>query len=75
MIGKMIRIQFLAGVKDFSLLYSTQTDSEARPAAIHCLPLALSPGVKQLVREGNHPPPFCAKLKNGEAIPQSPHTS
>jgi hypothetical protein len=30
--GWMARVQFLAGVRDFSLLHSIQTDSGAHPA-------------------------------------------
>jgi hypothetical protein len=65
----MVRVQFLAGARDFSLLYHIQITSEAHPASYPIGLGALFVGVKQPGCEAHHLPPSSAKVKDGGAIP------
>jgi hypothetical protein len=49
-----IRVQFSAGVKDFSLLHSVNTDSEAHTASYQVSAGVLSLGVKWSERETDY---------------------
>jgi hypothetical protein len=61
--GWMARVQFLAGARLFSLLYSIWISSGAHPVLIQWVL-----GVKQLGCEADHPHPS-VKTKNGGARP------
>jgi hypothetical protein len=63
-------IWFPAGARDFSLLYSIQTDSWTHPASYPIGTRGSFPG-----GEADHIPPSSAELKNGGAMPPLPHTS
>jgi hypothetical protein len=56
--------------KDFSLLYSAHTGSEAHPTSY-----PIGTGVKQSDSEAGHSHASSAKVKNGGAIPPSPEMS
>jgi hypothetical protein len=58
-------------LKDFSLLHSVQTGSEAHPMSIG----AFSPAVKWPGCEADHSPPSSAEIKNGGAVSSVLHTS
>lgn len=53
-------IQFLAGMRDFSLLHSAKTCSRAHLA---CYPMVTR--ILWLGCEADHTPPSCAKVRNG----------
>jgi hypothetical protein len=71
----MVGVHFPAESKDFSLLYSIQTSSEAYPASYPVATRALSQGVMHRVQEADHSLLSCADVKNGGAIPTFPITS
>jgi hypothetical protein len=64
-----IGVWFLVGARDFSLLYSVQTSSEAHRASYPVGTGGLSMGVKWSGREADHSPPSEASVKNDGAIP------
>jgi hypothetical protein len=65
-------VQFIEGVKDFSLLHRVQTSSEVHQPSTLWVLGALSPKVKQQGHYIDHSPPSSAKVKNGGAIPPLP---
>jgi hypothetical protein len=68
----MARVRFPAGVRDFSLLHSIQTSSEAHPSYYPVGTRGSFPGVKWPGREADNLLPTNAKVKNGGAIPPLP---
>jgi hypothetical protein len=70
--GWTARVRFPT-VKDFSLLYSVQTDSETHPASYPMSTRGSFPGVKRQEREADHLPPSSAEVKKGEPIRPLPH--
>lgn len=57
------RVLITASVRDFSFLQNLQTESDVHPGSYSIGNEALSPTVKQLGHEGNHPPLFSAQVK------------
>jgi hypothetical protein len=69
----MAGVLFPAGARDFSVLHSVQTGSEAHPASYTMSTGASFPvWVKWLGHEAGHSPSPSAKVKNGGAIFQLP---
>jgi hypothetical protein len=66
--GWIARVQFPAGERDISLLYSSQTSSGAIHPPIQWILGAISAGEKQQRCEADHSPPSNAKAKNDGAI-------
>jgi hypothetical protein len=50
--------------RDFSFRYLIHTDSGPAQHPIHCIPGALSPGLKRPKRKADYSPPCSAKVKN-----------
>jgi hypothetical protein len=73
--GLAAGVRFPAGTRDFSLLHSVQTDSEAIQSPIRCVPVAFSHEVKRPRREADHSPPSSAEIKKCWIIPPLPHAS
>jgi hypothetical protein len=63
-----IEVRSSTGVKDFFLLHSVQTGSEAHPASIQWVPVDLSLGVKRPGRESDHSPSLSAEVTYGGAV-------
>jgi hypothetical protein len=73
--GQEIKIEFLAGARDFSLLHSVQISSEATHLPIQWVVGAYSLGVNCLGLEADHSPPSSAKVKNAWNYTSTPpHT-
>jgi hypothetical protein len=71
--GWMVRVLFAAGEGAFSLFHSVQIGSGAHPASY---PLGTRGSFPRGgATEADHSPPYCAKVRNGGAIPPFPHTS
>jgi hypothetical protein len=68
-------VRFPEGAKDFSIIHSVQTGSEANPASYSMGTKGSVPGVKQSRREADHSPRSTAEVKNEGAIPPLPHVS
>jgi hypothetical protein len=70
--GLKTGVRFPAGVRDFSLLHSVQTDSGAHtdPYSMDIRDISLR--VKMLGLEANHSSPSSVEVRNGGAI--TPHT-
>jgi hypothetical protein len=68
-------IRFPAGARDFSLLHSIQTASEAHPNFYSMGTGGLFPGSRRLWHETDHTFPSSVEVKNGGSIPSFPHTS
>jgi hypothetical protein len=70
--GWMAGLQFLAGPRDFSLLYSTHTSLGAYPASCSVRTRSYFPGAMWPRYEAAYLSPSTAKVKNDEAIPPLP---
>jgi hypothetical protein len=73
--GWMAGVRLPVGVRDFSLLHSGQTGSEAHSASYPMGTGGFSLGVKWRGLEADTSPPPTAEVKNGGATPQIPNTS
>jgi hypothetical protein len=71
--GEGVRVRFLVGERDFSLLHSFQTGSGAYPASYPVDTRALFLGVKQKGHEADHSLPSSADVRNDGAIYLLPH--
>jgi hypothetical protein len=65
----------MVGERDFYVLHSVQTSSEAYPASYSAGTAAGFLGVKRPGREADHSSPSSAEVKNDGAIRPLPHTS
>jgi hypothetical protein len=66
-------ILFPAGAREFCLLHSVQTGSEARTGSYSMGTGGSTPEVKRPGRETGYLPPSSAKVKNGGAMPPLIH--
>jgi hypothetical protein len=74
--GRPRTLGLIAGKgKRFSLGLDLETGSGSLPSSCKMGTGAISPGIKRLVLEADHSPPFSTKVKNGGAIRPHCHTS
>jgi hypothetical protein len=66
--GWMAKVRFLAKIRDFSVLHSLQTGSEAHPATYLVGTGGSFPGGKEVGYEYDYAPPSSSKVKNGADI-------
>ena len=64
-------VQLLVGASDLCLLQNVQTGSGVHPA-VYSMGTGFFPGIKQLGRDVNHPPPSSAEAKNEWSYTSSP---
>jgi hypothetical protein len=67
-----VRVRFLVGERDYSLLHNIQTSFGTHPTSYTISTGAVSPGVKQQRHEADHSPPSSTEVKNSGAIPPFP---
>jgi hypothetical protein len=73
--ASMAGFQFLAEIRDFSLLHIIRPAVESAQPPVHWVMGALSPEIQWRGHGADHSPPYSARVKSGGAIPPHTHTS